>query len=105
MTEESYRLTELGEHEAIEQLGGQDIANVLGCFMHLLKTKGNLFGTKLEGEGTWEWLCLAPLIRVIKKCENWPSLVVSCEQLLLEETKWFDSAPHSDFWWEKERKR
>ena len=34
MPEESYKLTERGEAIAIELLGGQDVANVLGAFMH-----------------------------------------------------------------------
>jgi len=98
--EESYKLTEKGEAYAVDLIGGQDVANVLGCFQHILKTNGDAFGTKIEDEGEFlrNWLRLIPLLKIVKHCHSWDSLVVSCENVLEEQTDWFKSHPHSDFW-------
>ena len=99
--EEKFRLTEQGEARAVDIIGGQDIANTLGACLHIMKTTGNSFGTKIteKGEVLRLWLALVPILRLVKHCKNWDSFVVSCENMLEKEVpEWFKVNPHSDLW-------
>lgn len=93
---ERFSITELGEHHVVEQMGGQDVLNVVNACLHVLATRGNYFGTKLHTKQSMaQFLAIIPIVRMMKHAKDWDALVAMCEKLLEEETKWFEKNPHS----------
>jgi len=95
MGEESYKLTESGEAKAVDILGGMDAVNVVAAFMHIIKTRGNLLNDEGYEPGVKTYMEFAQVVQLMKHCGNWEVLVKSCEELLEQETKYFEKNPHS----------
>lgn len=95
MEQERYKLTEQGEAKAVDILGGLDVAHVVIAFMHIIKTRGNLINSEGYDPGVKTYMEFAQVVRLMKHCGSWDSLVKSCEELLEQETKYFEKNPHS----------
>ena len=99
--EEGYKLTERGEKEAIDLLGGQDIANVTACLTALLVKAGNILGGEVTDDvGTWsEQAQIAKALKFLL-VERWSDFVTAAEILLTQmKPDYFRTFPHASEGW------
>ena len=92
--EKRYSLTEQGEAEAVDLLGGTDVLNVVSCFIHIIKTRGNLLNDEGYEPDIKTFMEFARVVQLVRFYDTWDDLVKRCEEILGQETKYFDSHPH-----------
>ena len=90
-----YKLSEQGEAKAVDLLGGTDVVNVVSCFTHIIKTRGNLLNDEGYEPDIKTFMEFGRVVQLMKHFGNWDELVKGCEELLEQETKYFESTPHS----------
>jgi len=93
--EKRYKLTEQGEGVAVELLGGLDVLNVVACFMHIIKTRGNLISNEGYEPDIKTYMELGRVVQLMKLYDTWDILVKECENCLEQESKYFETNPHS----------
>lgn len=97
--EQRFKLTELGEHEAVRLYGGQDIVNMASFLALVLETRGGALGEHPPQDfGTFSLLSSVALaFRVLLgEGDAWRQAVVLAERTLEQKKPdYFKTMPHA----------